>query len=209
MSLFKQNTEEALLHKLASIKGESSGWSIARLSAGFLNASQIKDIRTKKGHELFSGLVYQEKITPFFCNDNDVFFVFRGTKKHSQEALERMVCALWPQFEEENVDLDSFFHYYTLPESYEKVCDIIRKKEKAFHHQQKKVEVVSKAGGDIKESEYQWSDMAFKRALNDREFRSKKIILIADDDEMMRELARASLSRHCKVITARDGIQAC
>lgn len=205
MSLFKQNTETALMKKLADIRRERFGWSAAVLNSDPISADQRRELRSDKAQAVFRSLMDCDGILPYFCRDHDIFFLFRTMPKHCMEQLKQALCRLLPQYSPDDVMLDSFFDYYHLSEEFNAVYERAAQKEALFEEERRRVASRTLEGEAGERGPYQWSDELFDKALAERYQRRDKLFLVVEDDDLVRDLARTVLRQEFAVRTAEDG----
>jgi len=205
MSLFKQNTEETFLCKMRDLRQSRDGWCMTLMKGDVLDVPKRRALRTKESHEKFKHLMRVDGIIPYFCADWDILFLYKNLRKHSETLLKGFVCDLFPNYQKDDVVLNSFFDHYVLKDSYRDVVRIVQLKESV--RQEKQKSVVAKAlPGLYMPGEYVWSNQDFHIAREERLERESPVFLVIEDDELLRDLAKTTLlSQRLEVVTAADG----
>jgi CheY-like chemotaxis protein len=202
VGVFYKNAEVKLLDRMDNIKEKAGRWKIAVFPASRMETPTKRKISSAKALAHIQGMAREHEISAYICHDSDIVLLFSNMKRNIEPALLDLITHLLPHFDRKNISPETAFEFYDLGVSFDEFYQKIREKISGKPSVPDEDFIVD----DLPDAAEvpNWSDKDYAQALVEREARTKPLVVIIDDDEFIRGLARFVLRPTYHVLTAPD-----
>lgn len=203
MAFFYKDAELKLLDHLAKLGDRREFWRVAVFPASQMEKSNKRQVTDAAAIQHIQKMALEAEISAYLCHDADLVFTFTGLKRRLIPKLVELITLIMPNLRTEDVDLDTAFRFYDLGVDYTMVAQFMREKVKLYQQSSDADAPANLAGAELLP---EWDGDRYQQVALDQASRTKPLILIIDDDDMIRNLARSVLRPPYSVILAGDGI---
>lgn len=140
-------------------------------------------------------------VSAYICHDSDIVFFFADSKRSLLPKLKALVTQIMPNITQEDIDLDQAFEFYDLAVQFDAFKQKIRDK---LHGRRELSDDEVVGAGFIADDthSFSWDVPKFQDVMLEKSNRTKPLIAVIDDDEMIRMLAKSVLRPQYHVVCA-------
>ena len=200
MAIFRDAPVSCLQQELQRISPEAHHWKLAILNTAAAPMELVDYLYSQMGSRQLMEISQQQDTHIFIWKtDPEVVFLFKGSLTHHLSRPETLVPRLFVHHSQAGLKLTDAFHILDLGQEMDEALSIAA---------QKFPRAEAPVAEPVVPATYHWDEELYRQAVQLRKLRARPLVLLAEDNQFMRHLAKSTLMHSYDVLCADDGVDA-